>query len=94
MTKYDCRTCGACCDYANQWVEIDPEYDIGVPDELITEDAEFMEAVENRCVALQGEVGKCVKCSIYQRRPRACQTFPEGTKECEQCRRWHGLPTA
>ena len=28
-----------------------------------------------RCIALEGEVGKQVSCSVYERRPLACREF-------------------
>lgn len=41
---------------------------------------------DGRCSALQGKLGKWVKCQVYQYRPRACRAVELGTIECEQAR--------
>lgn len=51
-----------------------------------------------RCVALSGEVGVAVSCSIYPQRPSPCREFPalleDGVinPECQRIRALHGLP--
>ena len=36
----------------------------------------------NVCIALEGEVGSCVNCSIYSIRPGACRKFEAGSPAC------------
>lgn len=43
------------------------------------------------CVALNGEIGKCVSCSIYQIRPLHCRLFVPGSNMCLNARRWSGI---
>jgi len=51
-----------------------------------------------RCVALEGEVGRQVSCSIYDRRPGPCRDFAPyaplgmGDDACDRARRRYGLP--
>lgn len=50
-----------------------------------------------RCVALEGEIGSAVRCSIYDRRPGPCRDFAPyaalniGDEACARARRRHGL---
>ena len=46
---------------------------------------------EQRCVALEGRLGKHVACSIYQVRPAACRTVQPGSRECRRDRRERGI---
>lgn len=45
-----------------------------------------------RCMALQGEVGRSVACSIYAQRPSPCHAVTEGDAQCRRARARHGLP--
>lgn len=47
---------------------------------------------EQRCVALQGELGVDVACGIYGLRPRGCRVVTAGDDECLRARRHMGLP--
>lgn len=49
-------------------------------------------AEEQRCVALEGDLGEGVGCSIYALRPSGCRTVESGDEECMKARRLHGLP--
>lgn len=44
-----------------------------------------------RCVALDGEVGRQVACTIYAGRPGPCRELEEGSDACRQARRRLGL---
>jgi Fe-S-cluster containining protein len=54
--------------------------------------------IPNRCIALEGEVGVEVACTIYDRRPEACREFAplaalgRGDEACDEARRRQGLP--
>lgn len=40
-----------------------------------------------RCIALDGDVGKRVTCSVYDIRPSACRNFEPGTAVCDYARK-------
>jgi Fe-S-cluster containining protein len=46
-----------------------------------------MKTEDNRCVALEGEIGTLVKCSVYNCRPDACRKFEVGSDLCNEARR-------
>jgi uncharacterized protein len=109
MSEYNpCLTCGACCAYFRvsfYWGETDDARPGGVPAHL-TEKLNDVYAVmkdTNRvhpwCIALDGDIGKKVACSIYERRPQVCRDIPfsyadgGGPEEkCDKARRAWGLP--
>lgn len=94
-----CTSCGACCacfrvDFAVY--ELD---DLGgrVPAHLAIEikgataRMRGTDTVPIRCIALSGEVGQAVGCSIYDARPAPCREFTEGSASCARARDHHGL---
>lgn len=44
---------------------------------------------EQRCIALKGELGEQVTCSIYQFRPSGCRQVTGGDDECLRARKLH-----
>lgn len=44
-----------------------------------------------QCVALRGQVGKKVSCSIYARRPKVCREFEVGGYDCREARARAGI---
>ena len=46
---------------------------------------------EGHCIALEGELGKSVSCSIYDDRPSACRQFEAGSESCLHLREKAGL---
>jgi Fe-S-cluster containining protein len=46
---------------------------------------------EATCIALAGELGKNVACTIYEQRPAGCRTFTVGGKCCNEARVSIGL---
>ena len=46
---------------------------------------------EQRCVALEGKLGKRVACAIYALRPQSCRIVKPGSKECLRDRRERGV---
>lgn len=98
-----CQSCGACCaafrvDFhadelaggAFAWGEgVPPALAVPVTDRLLR-----MRGTDDqppRCVALQGEVGLQVNCSIYASRPSPCREFDVEHEACARARRRHGL---
>ena len=95
-----CLTCGACCvSYRVEFAMYERDDHGGrVPAELtetvrgITCRMRGTGTVPIRCVALQGEVGRSVACTVYDRRPQPCAELQAGTYGCNKARARHGLP--
>ena len=102
-----CLSCGVCCTHFRvsfYWAEADPFMGGTVPAELtekINDRFVCMKGTNQhnpRCIALEGTVGECVSCSIYDKRSNPCRDFPlwmeDGSlnPECQRLRQIHGLP--
>jgi Fe-S-cluster containining protein len=79
-----CLHCGACCAFYQvsfYWDEAEPALGGKVPQELAEELTDFRRCMKGtnqkqpRCIALEGEIGKTVRCAIYGRRPITCRKF-------------------
>jgi uncharacterized protein len=106
-----CLTCGACCAFYRAsfyWAEADDVPGGTVPAELTEPFNGFRRVMKGtqanppRCIALQGEIGIIVLCSIYDKRSTICRDFEFSGKNgitnerCDQARlAWHlpPLPT-
>ncbi|MEC7118594.1 MAG: YkgJ family cysteine cluster protein [Pseudomonadota bacterium] len=95
-----CLSCGACC--ANfrvsfYWSETDEHPAGHVPAELTVPISPYHVAMhgtqlpEPRCVALTGQIGQCVSCSIYALRSSTCREFEAGDARCNQARARYNL---
>lgn len=106
MAEIACWSCGACCamfrvDFHRS--DLAAADKLGVPPELaapLTGNLYRMcgtDAAPPRCVALAGEVGRRVHCTIYAQRPGPCRDFAPyaplgmGDDACDRARRRHGL---
>ena len=102
-----CLTCGACCAtfrVSFYWGEAETELGGVVPIALTEKLNDFRRVMRGtnqprpRCIALEGDVGHCVTCTIYPNRPTPCRDFPvswsNGTanEECDKARFAWGLP--
>jgi uncharacterized protein len=102
-----CLECGACCAHYRvsfYWSEADPAVGGMTPPEVTTKLTPHhavlrgTELPPRRCVALVGEIGKSVSCTIYARRPSPCSelqpSWADGTRNerCDRARAAHGLP--
>lgn len=102
-----CLNCGACCAtfrVSFYWGETDDAPQGLVPQRLteqITPHISCMQGTNQptpRCVALMGEVGEGVRCSIYEKRSSTCREFPfhsengQDSPDCQRARALHGLP--
>lgn len=99
-----CQTCGACC--ASLRVDFHPAelaggayaWADGVPGAMtlpVTAKIVRLRGTDDpapRCVALAGEVGVAVQCTIYESRPSPCREFDIEHAACTQARRRCGLP--
>lgn len=97
----DCLTCGACCQSllcvgVRPSDSVDPElsWDITVQ----TDDGEivvdrYLRRNEETlaCVALEGNIGERVACTIYETRPTMCHHFDAGSDRCHAIRRAFGI---
>ena len=109
MTMPDsaCTRCGACCaafrvDFHR--ADLASGETPGVPPALTVALSATLrrmlgtDGAPPRCVALEGEVGQAVRCTIYQQRPGPCRDFAPyaplgiGDDACDRARRRHGLP--
>ncbi len=100
-----CMSCGACCTWFRvsfYWAELDDAAGC-VPAELAEPLPPFFSCMAGtnqkapRCVALRGEPGKAVSCSIYENRPSTCREFAMSGENgiandaCDRARAAHGL---
>ena len=108
MAPNPCLSCGACCAIFRvsfYWAEADDVTPGGVPAELtekMTPHRLMMKGTGGstpRCVALEGEIGGPIGCSIHPRRPTPCRDFSASYSDgvtrherCDQARAGHGLP--
>lgn len=108
-----CLSCGACCaafrvdfhcaDLASTSTASGRSGD-GVPVEMtvpLTRTLIRMRGTDEappRCIALEGEVGQKVRCTIYEQRPGPCRDFAPyallgiGDDACDRARRRYGIP--
>lgn len=95
-----CISCGACCAtfrVSFYWAESNAHPSGTVPAELTTPVSPYHVAMKGteskppRCVALEGTIGECVSCSIYELRSTTCREFEAGDERCQQAREGHGL---
>jgi Fe-S-cluster containining protein len=79
-----CQSCGACC--SNNWNVYFPKNDNDIPTEMSEQTSLLglskMKSINGRCCALDGEVGKKVTCTIYDKRPQICKSFEYGSQDC------------
>lgn len=99
-----CTACGACC--AAFRVDFHPAelaggafaWAAGVPLAMsvpVTAQIVRMRGTDEsapRCVALSGEIGGCVSCTIYDARPSPCREFDPSHDACARARARHHLP--
>jgi uncharacterized protein len=103
---HPCQQCGACCAafrVAFYWAEAQPENPDGVPADLALETRPNMLAMRGtegasiRCIALHGEIGDAVHCTIYPQRPSPCRDLKashengQQSVQCDRAREKHGL---
>ena len=97
----DCESCGACCAafrVSFYWAETDAHPSGTVPIDMVTRIHPIFvamrgtETVPPRCLALEGEIGRRVRCTIYPLRSSTCRVLRAGDERCRAARRQHGLP--
>jgi len=102
VEAFDCQRCGACCAYFRvsfYWGEADDAPGGTVPVALtrpVNAHLRCMAGTERkpaRCVALAGEIGREVACTIYAQRSSSCQELQPGDEKCLRARAAHSLGT-
>lgn len=104
--RYDCTECGACCmnpdenkaeDYPWYLEAVDTKL-LDKPDlkkKHVVYDPDGVPHLRldpsGRCAALVGKIGKRVRCTIYELRPKGCRLLMPGDPKCIQARRERGL---
>jgi Fe-S-cluster containining protein len=97
---FDCQTCGACCAtfrVSFYWAEADDAPGGTVPVALTRPVSPHLrcmagtEARPTRCVVLEGDIGRQVRCRIYAQRSSTCQELEPGDSKCLKARALHGL---
>lgn len=103
-----CLNCGACCAYYRvsfYWAEADLDTSDRVPIQLTEKLDPFRLVMQGtrsrpaRCVALEGKVGRAVRCTIYENRPSPCHHLQPAwvngvpSELCDRARLAWGLPT-
>ena len=99
-TMSNCVNCGACCSsYRVEFAMYELDSFGGTVPTALTESVRGITCrmrgtgeVPIRCMALTGQVGQSVGCSIYLQRPLPCRELQEGSYSCEKARARHGLP--
>ena len=107
MSDNPCITCGACCAYFRAsfyWAETDLHSGGTVPAQMTEKLTPFRSVMKGtnqpnpRCIALEGEIGSCVSCSIYEQRASVCRDFEFSWQNgaphdrCDKARAAWGLP--
>jgi Fe-S-cluster containining protein len=96
----DCQQCGACCAtyrVSFYWAETSDAPGGLVPAELTQDISPHMRCMRGtytkqpRCVALSGEIGQQVGCTIYAQRSSTCRELQAGTDQCIRARALHGV---
>lgn len=102
-----CTSGGACCGtfrVSFYWGETDAAPAGQVPARLTEQVNQYLACMQGtnqrspRCVALMGEIGDSVRCSIYEQRSSTCREFPyhgeqgQPSPDCQRARAKHGLP--
>lgn len=100
-----CLTCGYCCAFYRisfYWAETESQYFVPIQHtEPLDDFRRCMRGTNQpspRCVALQGNMGQSIYCSVYPNRPGPCRDFPFSGENgifnprCEKIRLMHRLP--
>ena len=101
-----CQTCGLCCCHPltkadgpvadDRLLSYSGTHEVTYRwwhgyEETFTETGYWMRMRDGHCIALEGELGKSVSCSIYADRPSACRQFEAGSESCLHLREKAGL---
>ena len=91
-----CIHCGACCAtfrVSFYWAEgsaLPPNYTVALTP--VYDCMAGTNQSQPKCIALQGEVGREVSCSVYAARSSTCKEVQLGDTQCQKARLAHQLP--
>lgn len=99
-----CQTCGLCCCHPLTKADEPSELSYFATQEVTyrwwhgyeqtdKEEGYWMRMEDGHCIALEGELGNQVSCSIYNDRPKVCRQFEAGSESCLHLREKAGLKT-
>lgn len=97
---FDCQRCGACCAsfrVSFYWAEADDAEGGTVPVALTQALGSLHRCMRGtaqhpvRCVALEGELGEAVRCTIYAQRSSTCRSVQPGDAQCLKARAARGI---
>ena len=106
MSDNPCISCGACCAFYRAsfyWTEVEDFTPDGVPVEMTEKLNDFRLVMKGtsgsspRCIALDGFIGRNVRCRIYEQRSSVCRGFEPSWQNnapnpaCDKARRVWGL---
>lgn len=95
VTENSCLSCGACCAHFRvsfYWAE-----GLNLPKhytEPVTPVYSCMAGTNQpqpRCIALEGEIGVEVSCSVYAARSSSCKEVQAGDAQCNKARAAHNM---
>lgn len=93
-----CLDCGACCaSFRVSFYSAEADAH-GIADSMVQALTPVYSCLTGtnqaspHCQALMGEVGKGVKCTMYEQRPSPCREVQIGDDKCQKARSSHGLP--
>lgn len=95
VTPESCLSCGACCAHYRvsfYWAE-----GLQLPEhytEPVTSIYSCMTGTNQqnpRCIALEGEVGSQVSCSVYAARSSSCKEVHAGDAQCNKARQAYNI---
>lgn len=93
----ECLSCGACCVLlfdvqltSNDLMPPENYWDVpadGADGEIIVNRVLRRDSQTGRCLSLKGEIGRDIKCDVYEQRPESCRLFEAGSDKCHALRR-------
>ena len=92
-----CLDCGACCAsfrVSFYWSEAEAR---GLPAALTEQVNPWFSCMAGtndarpHCIALSGNVGQSVGCTVYEMRPEPCREVQAGDEQCAKARARHGM---
>lgn len=92
-----CQSCGACCAHYRVSFYWQEAVQRGLDEGMLVQVSPWQvcfrgtEVKPVRCVNLEGEVGACVSCRIYEQRTTPCRSVEMGDDKCLQARAAHGM---
>jgi uncharacterized protein len=95
VTPDSCLNCGACCAHFRvsfYWAEgLNLPEHYTEPVNAVYSCMSGTNQAQPRCIALEGEIGQQVGCSVYAARSSSCQQVQAGDSQCNKARAAYNL---